>query len=110
MVKLFKCPECGEFLHSLTTFQSVILHHNLNIDKEENVYSNNEYSDPLTKLTYQCPKCKHTDDSRNVFITEIECDCEHENTSTEHTDNQIRIDICQHCGLVIDPVYVGDEC
>lgn len=109
MTKLFKCPKCGEFLHSLSTIQNVDMHCDLNLDSDENLYRNNEYTDPRGEMKYFCTWCNHTEDSHHNFVVEMDCDCEHYETSTEHTSDGYRIDICQHCGLVTQVEYIGDE-
>lgn len=107
MTKLFKCPECGAFLHTLHGFIECTKHYNHNIDKDGAVIPVGESDSQHGTITYECSECNHCSENQNDFIADIECDCEHlESGWTLYQEHDY--DICQRCGLVIDTEYTPD--
>lgn len=100
MTKLLKCPKCEKHITYLSTSTECTEYEHACIDDIGNFVITESYTDDHCAQTYICPKCGFETHDYDNFITEIDCVCEHSESSIEKYGGY-DIEVCQHCGLVI---------
>jgi hypothetical protein len=100
MVKLLKCPMCHKHIHTLKAKILCVEHADLCINGDGVVVKTDAYHNYENGAIYVCPHCEYQDDVLNVFIHDIDCDCEH-NELTCIVFDGFDIEICGYCGMLI---------
>lgn len=101
MAASFKCPRCKVFLHTLAGFvDNCTIHYGYNINDNGDIVKTSESIECNNEIEFACNQCGYHTQNANEFIIDIECDCEHGNSTVE-VYNGFDIEVCQRCGLVI---------
>ena len=100
MLKLFKCPVCGKHIHTLWKRTNCVECHNVNIYGTGEAFKTGADYERHGDSVYSCPHCNYQDDTIDVFIHDVECECEH-GVLTCDVYNGFDIEICEHCGMLI---------
>ena len=100
MPNLLKCTKCNKHLTYLTTSTECTEYERVSINEVGDFVTTKSYTGGQGTETYTCPYCDFESPDADSFIAQIDCDCEHLESSIEKYDGY-DIEVCQHCGLVL---------
>lgn len=108
MLKLFKCPVCGKHIHTLWKRTNCVECHNVNIYGTGESFKTDVDYERCSESIYMCPHCEYQNDKIDVFIHDVDCECDH-NELECGIYNGFDIEICGHCGMLIssEPVELN---